>query len=143
MQAAGKHLALMVHDNHWKELEPAIARIAIRKVRETGARPCVEVPLAKTWRIYRDAVKRVSGLARTDRGPSMPSHPGKEEIQGVTKIHGEKVFVLRMIQGRNPDWVQRPFFAKYDENATWLNHLQPALGEDRFFFEEGLAAIAP
>ncbi|NLC02620.1 MAG: lysine 2,3-aminomutase, partial [Pseudomonas formosensis] len=43
---------------------------------------------------------------------------------------------LRMIQGRNPDWVQRPFFARYDEQATWLNHLQPAFGEERFFYEE-------
>jgi hypothetical protein len=43
----------------------------------------------------------------------------------------------RFIQARNPDsdWVQRPFFAKYDEEATWLNDLKPALGEERFFFE--------
>jgi hypothetical protein len=31
------------------------------------------------------------------------------EIQGVSEIHGEKVFVLRFIQGRNPDRVQRPY----------------------------------
>jgi hypothetical protein len=41
-----------------------------------------------------------------------------------------------MIQGRNPEWVQRPFFAEYDESATWLSDLKPALGEKRFFFED-------
>ena len=185
VQAAGKHLALMAHYNHWRELEPAIAREAIARVRETGAqiraqgpllahindnaddwarlwqtqvelgivpyymfverdtgaRRYFEVPLARAWNIYRDAMKQVSGLARTARGPSMSSHPGKVEIQGVTEVAGEKVFVLRLIQGRNRDWVQRPFFAKYNEDATWLNHLEPAFGEDKFFFDDELAAM--
>lgn len=71
----------------------------------------------------------------------MSSHPGKVEIQGVAEIHGEKVFVLRFIQSRSRDWVQRPFFAKYNEDATWLNHLEPAFGEERFFFENELARM--
>ena len=54
----------------------------------------------------------------------------------VTEINGEKIIALRMIQGRDPDWVQRPFFAKYNEDATWLNHLEPAFGEERFFFDD-------
>jgi hypothetical protein len=32
--------------------------------------------------------------------------------------------------------VQRSFFAEYDEQATRLSDLKPALGEERFFFEE-------
>lgn len=103
--------------------------------RDTGARHYFEVPLARAWEIYRDAMKRVSGLCRTARGPSMSAGPGKVEIQGVSDIHGERVFVLRFIQGRNPDWVQQPFFARYDAEATWLDDLKPALGEERFFFE--------
>lgn len=109
--------------------------------RDTGAKAYFEVPLAKAHRIYRDAMKQVSGLARTARGPSMSAGPGKVELQGVTEINGEKVFVLRFIQGRNPEWVQRPFFARYDEQATWLNQLQPAFGEKRFFFEDEYEAM--
>jgi KamA family protein len=109
--------------------------------RDTGARHYFEVPLAKAWNIYRDAMQQVSGLSRTARGPSMSAGPGKIEIQGVTEINGEKVFVLRFIQARNPDWVQRPFFAKYDEQATWLDHLEPAFGEEAFFFAEEYAAM--
>ncbi len=103
--------------------------------RDTGARHYFETPLYAAWKIYRQAVQQVSGLARTVRGPSMSASPGKVEVQGVAEIHGEKVFVLRFIQARNPEWVQRPFFARFDEQATWLDQLQPAFGEERFFFE--------
>jgi KamA family protein len=177
---AGKHVAVMAHYNHWKELDTPIAKEAIRRVRatgaeiraqgpllnhinndpdvwaklwreqvrlgiipyylfverDTGARQYFEVPLYRTWEIYREAMQNVSGLGRTARGPSMSADPGKVEISGVTEIKGEKVFALRFIQGRNPDWVQRPFFAKYDEKATWLNHLEPAFGEEKWFWED-------
>jgi len=104
--------------------------------RDTGAHHYFEVPLARAWEIYRDAMQLVSGLGRTARGPSMSAGPGKVEVQGVTELNGEKVFVLRFIQGRNADWVQRPFFAHYDEKATWLDQLKPAFGEQQFPFEE-------
>lgn len=104
--------------------------------RDTGAKRYFEVPLYKTWEVFRDAYKQVSGLARTVRGPSMSAGPGKVEVQGVTEVAGEKVFVLRFIQARNPEWVQRPFFAKFSETATWLNHLEPAFGEEKFFWQE-------
>lgn len=104
--------------------------------RDTGAKQYFEVPLIKAWETYRGAMSSVSGLARTARGPSMSAAPGKVEVQGVSEVAGEKVFVLRFLQGRNPDWVQRPFFAKYSETATWLNELEPAFGEEKFFFSD-------
>ncbi len=177
---AGKHVAIMAHMNHWRELEPRITQKAIQRIRntgaqiraqgpllarindnadiwarmwrlqvksgvipyymfverDTGARRYFEVPLVKAWEIYREAIQQVSGLARTARGPSMSAAPGKVEIQGITEIRGEKLFVLRFIQGRNEDWVQRPFFAKFDPKATWLNDLQPAFGDEKFFYED-------
>jgi hypothetical protein len=66
----------------------------------------------------------------------MSATPGKIQILGVNDEPGEKVFVLRFLQGRNPDWVHRPFFAKYDPKATWLDMLKPAFGKEKFFFEE-------
>ena len=65
----------------------------------------------------------------------MSAGPGKVEIQGVTRIAGEKVFALRFLQARRADWVHRPFYARFNPEATWLNHLKPAFGEDEFFFE--------
>lgn len=104
--------------------------------RDTGAKRYFELPLYKTWEIFKQAYQQVSGVSRTVRGPSMSADPGKVEITGVSTVAGEKVFVLRFIQARKPEWVQRPFFAKYDENATWLNDLKPAFGEEKFFFQE-------
>jgi KamA family protein len=103
--------------------------------RDTGARNYFEVPLARCHEVFRDAFVQVSGLGRTVRGPSMSAFPGKVRICGVTKVHGEKVFALEMIQARNPEWVGRPFFAKFDPHATWLDQLEPAFGERKFLFE--------
>jgi hypothetical protein len=64
----------------------------------------------------------------------MSCYFGKIQALGVEEIDGRKVFVMRFIQGRNPDWVARPFFAEYDPNATWITQLKPAAG-DKFFFE--------
>ena len=104
--------------------------------RDTGAQHFFRVPLGRAWQIYQKAYQNVSGLSRTVRGPSMSAAPGKVEILGVNDIAGEKVFVLRMLQGRNPDWAMRPFFAAYDKNAVWLDKLRPAFGKKRFFFQE-------
>ncbi len=180
LQQGGKHVALMAHFNHWRELETPAVREAIRRLRDTGvqircqgplvahinddpqvwrrlwntqvslglmpyylfverdtgARNYFEVPLVRAWEIYRQAVQGVSGLGRTARGPSMSASPGKVEIQGVTEVAGEKVFVLRFIQARNPEWVQQPFFARFDPEATWFDQLRPALGAEQFFFEQ-------
>lgn len=104
--------------------------------RDTGSKKFFEIPLVRAWQIFREAYQNVSGVCRTVRGPSMSSDPGKIQILGVSEIKGEKVIVMRFLQGRDPDWVAKPFFAKYDENATWLNHLKPAFDEEKFFFED-------
>ena len=109
-------------------------------VRDTGAQHYFGVSLVKAHEIFQQAIQKVSGLARTVRGPSMSATPGKVQVDGVAEINGTKVIVLRMLQGRNPEWVNRPFFAKYDENAIWLDDLKPAF-EDKFFFEDELNQI--
>jgi len=106
--------------------------------RDTGSSKFFDVPLVNCWNTFRKAYQQVSGVCRTVRGPSMSATPGKVQVLGVTEIKGEKVFVLRFLQGRNPDWAARPFFAKFDPKATWLSSLQPAFGDEKFFFEEEL-----
>lgn len=104
--------------------------------RDTGAKAFFELPLEKAWNIFRKAYTNVSGIARTVRGPSMSANPGKIHILGITEVKGEKVFVLRFLQCRNPNLVDIPFFAKYDPKATWFDELEPAFGENEFFFEK-------
>ncbi|MFF3000971.1 KamA family radical SAM protein [Streptomyces sp. NPDC057950] len=100
--------------------------------RDTGPQGYFGVPLARGHQIFRDAYAQVSGLARTVRGPVMSAMPGKVCVDGVTEVAGEKVFVLHLIQARDPDLVGRPFFAAYDESATWFSDLEPAFGASRF-----------
>ncbi|MGD9601565.1 MAG: KamA family radical SAM protein [Gammaproteobacteria bacterium] len=185
VRRAGRHLALMAHYSHPRELEPPVAQQAIRRItdtgavvrcqaplirhvndsadtwmrlwraevllgavpyymfveRDTGPKQYFEVPLARAYEIYSDAYQRVSGLARTVRGPSMSATPGKVAIDDVAEIHGEKVFVLKVLQGRDPAWSNRVFFARYDAGATWLDQLRPAFGEQQFFFDGVLAEM--
>ena len=180
VKAAGKHLALMAHSSHSRELEPDIAQLAVKRLldagavircqaplirkvnddanvwaqlwrkqvqlgmvpyymfveRDTGAKAYFEVPLARAYKVFTEAYSQVSGLCRTVRGPSMSASPGKVLVDGITEVGGEKVLALKFLQGRDPSWVNRLFFAQYDPKATWLDGLKPAFGEDRFFFEE-------
>jgi hypothetical protein len=106
--------------------------------RDTGAQHYFAVPLVKAWGIFKDAYSRVSGIGRTVRGPSMSTNPGKILINGVSEINGEKVIVLNFLQGRNPDWINKPFFAKYDDKAIWLSDLEPAFEKKEFFYEQDL-----
>ncbi len=182
IRQAGRHIAVMAHYSHPREMATEIAQEALRRIRGTGASvrcqaPLVRhvndsaetwsalwreqvrqgaipyymfverdtgpkdyfsVPLVRAWEIFREAYTQTSGLGRTVRGPSMSATPGKVLVSGVTTIKGEAVFVLRFLQARDPDWVGRPFFAKFDSRATWLDDLVPAFGEREFFFEAGL-----
>ena len=104
--------------------------------RNTGAQHFFRLPLVRAWEVFREAYQQVSGVCRTVRGPSMSAGPGKIQILGVNQVAGEKVFTLRFLQGRNPDWVHRPFFARFDPAATWWTDLKPAFGRERFFFED-------
>jgi len=103
--------------------------------RDTGPSHYFQLPLARAYEIFQSAYSSVSGLARTVRGPSMSAFPGKVVVDGIVEIAGEKVFALQFLQARKPEWVRRPFYAKFDPKATWLNDLVPAFGEKKFFFE--------
>ncbi|MFQ6325006.1 KamA family radical SAM protein [Nocardia sp. CWNU-33] len=170
--AVGRHVAVMAHFSHARELQTTTVQRAIARVRatgaviraqapliahvndeaeawadmwqrlvefgvvpyymfverDTGARSYFEVPLTKGLDIYSEAMRRVSGLARTARGPVMSTRIGKVLIDGAPTIMGRKVLALRMLQARDPDHVGQQFFAGYDPTAHWLDDLEPVLG---------------
>lgn len=71
----------------------------------------------------------------------MSATPGKVLVDGVTTIGDEKVFVLKMIQGRDTSWVNRVFFACFDSQAAWLDELEPVFGDREFFFDPYMRAL--
>jgi L-lysine 2,3-aminomutase len=102
--------------------------------RDTGPRRYFELPLVRTSEIYSAAMRGLSGLGRTLRGPIMSTTSGKVRILGVSRLAARDIFVLDFLQARDPDWVGRPFFAELDPNATWFDQLRPATPEHTFFF---------
>ncbi|MFO7767635.1 MAG: lysine 2,3-aminomutase [bacterium] len=109
--------------------------------RDTGPKAYFEVPLARALRIFRRAYRRISGLSRTMRGPSMSAMPGKVQLLDTLEIRGEKYFQLMMLRGRNPEWAGKSFLARYDDEATWLSHLEPAFGKPAFFWEREMKVM--
>src|SRR5216683_3033909 len=110
--------------------------------RDTGPQDYFAVPLARGYQVFRDAYQNVSGLARTVRGPSMSATPGKVCVDGVTEMAGIKVFVLHMIQARDPRLVGTPFFARFDPAACWLADLEPVFAS-RFPYEPAPTRTSP
>jgi KamA family protein len=108
--------------------------------RDTGPQDYFAVPLARAYQVFREAYRSVSGLARTVRGPSMSATPGKVCVDGIAEVAGQKVFVLHMIQARDPSLVGEPFFARFCPEATWLSDLVPAFA-DRFPFDPEPAEV--
>lgn len=122
---------------NWKEqVKMGIIPYYMFIARDTGAQDYFAVSLSQAWQIFRNAYNQVSGICRTVKGPSMSCSPGKIQVVGVSEIKGEKVFVLNFLQGRDPSWVGKPFFAEYNPDAVWIDDLEPALGEPEFFFED-------
>lgn len=103
--------------------------------RDTGPKHFFELPLARAYDIFKDAVSRVSGVARTVRGPSMSCEPGKVSVMGIL----DDMMILQFLQARNPEWMKAPFLAKYDANATWLDDLVPYdSNHESFFYQNEL-----
>ncbi|EHK97512.1 putative Uncharacterized KamA family protein [Glarea lozoyensis 74030] len=107
--------------------------------RDTGAKEYFQVPIQRALDIFHKTVKAVPGTAKTIRGPVMSAGPGKIHILGTSEVGSEKekVFVLRFVQARNPDWcdADKVFYAEYDPEACWLSDLKPASGEKEWFWE--------
>eukprot|EP00033_Pygsuia_biforma_P000287 GCRY01000353.1.p1 GENE.GCRY01000353.1~~GCRY01000353.1.p1 ORF type:complete len:516 (-),score=118.84 GCRY01000353.1:222-1697(-) len=126
--------------NNWKQqVKLGMIPYYMFQGRDTGPKKYFELPLARTYEIFTEAFKRSSGLARTVRGPSMSASPGKIHLLGIQEVAGEKVFILKFLQARNPEWCNQPFFAHFDPEATWLDGdkpLRPAFGAEKFFFED-------
>jgi L-lysine 2,3-aminomutase len=131
----------------WSELWTTAVRLGATPYymfveRDTGPSSYFKLPLVKAYEVFQQAYRSVSGLARTVRGPSMSAFPGKVMVDGIVELGGEKLFALQFLQARNPLWVRRPFYAKFDARASWLDELRPAFGE-RFFFEQAMQAELP
>ncbi len=117
-----------------KEVEMGMIPYYMFVARDTGPKGYFDIPLEEIYRIFSRAYSSVSGLSRTVRGPSMSTLRGKIVVEGITGKGLDKKFVLKYIQSRDPDLVNRIFFAEYNPDASWITDLTPASKEDELFF---------
>ena len=106
--------------------------------RDAGPNGFFDVKLARAHEIFRQAYSRIPAAARTARGPSMSARPGEIRLLGESTLGGHRCFVLDFLRAKDPEWVRRPFFARFDPDATWFDDLQPAFAGQDFFFDDGL-----
>ncbi|HAK44780.1 MAG TPA: lysine 2,3-aminomutase [Spirochaeta sp.] len=102
--------------------------------RDTGPKSYFTLTLDETYRIFSKAMRQVTGLARTVRGPSMSTKAGKVLLVGISEINGEQFYALKFIQARDTELVNKVFYAKYNPDAVWITDLKPAFDSDRRFF---------
>ena len=117
---------------------------AVLHVRGAGHRPAGLLrgaPLTGAWHLQRRVPAGRGAVPHRARAVDV-GDSGKVCVDGIADVAGQRVFVLHMIQARDPDLVGKPFFAHYDPDATWLTDLRPAFA-GRFPFEAADAEDLP
>jgi L-lysine 2,3-aminomutase len=89
--------------------------------RDTGPSRHFAVTLDRALSVYQQALGRVTGLARTLRGPMLSDDDGKLELLGTESGPTGRVFLLRHHQHRDPQRVGQLLRAPYDAQATWVH----------------------
>lgn len=91
--------------------------------RPTAGNEPYKVPIVRGWRIFTEALRYGSGLARRARFV-MSHETGKIEIMAVDDRH----IYLRYHQAKNPADFERFMVCKRDDGAYWFDELEPADG---------------
>ncbi len=103
--------------------------------RPTAGNDPYKVPIVRGWQIFNEAIRRGSGLAR--RARFVMSHAtGKIEIMAVDS----KRMYLRYHRAKNPAMRGQFMIYKRNDDAFWLDELEPADGSDAPRFEPEPAA---
>lgn len=126
---------------NWIDLGNILAMVGIGFhsmycARPTGEHHYFTAPLADISKIFNKIYKELASINRPSRYITMTSSSGKISLLGTTEINGEKVFVLKFNEGRNMSWMDRVYFAKYDELENTIENLKPYNAEKHFYEDE-------
>jgi lysine 2,3-aminomutase len=108
--------------------------------RPTGEHHYFTAPLADINKVFSKVYKTLSSINRPSRYITMTSSAGKISLLGTMEIDGEKLFVLKVNEGRNMDWMDRVYLAHYDEHENTIAKLKP-YKTDKHFYEDELVEI--
>jgi L-lysine 2,3-aminomutase len=149
------HISLFTDDNgkvdvdrsaqNWIDLGNLLGTLGVRFhsmycARATGEHHYFTAPLADIDRIFSKIFRSLSSINRPSRYITMTTSAGKLSIIGTSYIGGQKVFALKFNESRNMEWMDRVFFAKFDEKESRVDFLTP-FEPGQFFFEGELKEI--
>jgi L-lysine 2,3-aminomutase len=108
--------------------------------RPTGEHHYFTAPLADIDKVFGKVFKTLASINRPSRYITMTSSAGKISLLGTTVIDGEKLFVLKFNEGRDMDWTETVYLAKFDEKENTISKLKPYKA-DKHFYENRLHEI--
>lgn len=108
--------------------------------RPTGEHHYFSTPLAEMNQVFSKVYRSLPSISRPSRYITMTSSAGKTSLLGVTEVNGEKLFVLKFNESRNMEWMDGVMLAKYDENETVIEKLEP-YENGKYFYEDELAEM--
>jgi len=149
------HISLFEHEDgsididrsaqNWIDLSNILATMLISFhsmycARPTGEHHYFTAPLSDVSKIFDKIYRELPSINRPSRHLSMTTSAGKISIMGECDVGGERAFALMFTEGRNMQWMDKVFLAKYDESTNDVKLLKP-FDTDKFFFEDELATI--
>lgn len=108
--------------------------------RPTGEHHYFTAPLADINRVFSRVYRSLASISRPSRYITMTSSAGKISLLGTAEVNGETAFALKFNEGRNMEWLDKVYLAKYDEKENTISKLKPFQGE-KFFYEDELEQI--
>ncbi|HOF06773.1 MAG TPA: hypothetical protein PLE59_07045 [Bacteroidales bacterium] len=108
--------------------------------RPTGEVEYFTRPLADINKVFNKIYKSLASVNRPSRYITMTLSAGKISLLGDTKIDNDRIFALKINEGRDMNWCDNVFFAEYDEQTSNIANLKPYKA-DKFFYEDELEEI--
>jgi lysine 2,3-aminomutase len=108
--------------------------------RPTGEHHYFTAPLAGVEKVFNKVYRSLASINRPSRHLSMTSSAGKISVMGTAEVAGKTVFALKFTEGRNMEWIDKVFLAKYDDKQHTVDLLEP-LDTAEFFYRDELRQI--
>lgn len=126
---------------NWIDLGNALSMLSIGFhsmycARPTGEHHYYTVPLTEINKVFSKVYRSLPSISRPSRYITMTSSAGKVSLLGELEVHGEKVFALKFNEGRNMEWMDKVYLAKYDPEQNTIEKLKPFEGEKHFYEDE-------
>jgi lysine 2,3-aminomutase len=108
--------------------------------RPTGEHHYFTAPLAEINKVFSKVYRTLPSISRPSRYITMTSSAGKISLLGTVEVNGETAFALKFNEGRNMEWLDKVYLAKYDPEENTIEKLKP-FDTEKYFYEDELQEI--